>query len=276
MYLRMCPVSTVLYTNTPISHSHPFSFILSPIPLTMCVQTDEKASSKVSAAVISIQAMMPKARVVYASATGVSDVSNLVYADRLGLWGKGNCFESFSLFESFLNKRGLGGLEMLAMEMKSSGMYVSRNLNWAGAEFVNDVAPLSIEFKMIYDSLTVFMKKLRDNVKIACARTGTKQAGRSYWGLHVRVFKELCVAAKVEHVTQLSLKALEEGCAVVIGLQTTGEASIDRVVNKKSVGFSGIVELSGFVSTAQQSLLNFLETLFPIAVNIHTTHVTRI
>ena len=27
--------------------------------------------------------------------------------------------------------------------------------------------------------------------------TKSKQARRSYWGLHVRFFKELCVAAKV-------------------------------------------------------------------------------
>lgn len=66
---------------------------------------------------------MPKARVIYASATGVSDVSNLVYADRLGLWGKGTCFETFNEFESFLQKRGLGGLEV------TSDMYDPRKLS---------------------------------------------------------------------------------------------------------------------------------------------------
>jgi hypothetical protein len=62
---------------------------------------------------------MPKARVVYASATGVSDISNLVYADRLGLWGKGACFDSFGSFESFLQKRGLGGLEVTPKHLVS-------------------------------------------------------------------------------------------------------------------------------------------------------------
>jgi hypothetical protein len=77
-------------------------------------------------------------------------------------------------------------------------MYVSRNLSWTGAEFLNDIAPLTDEFKSMYDSLTVFMKKLRDTIKIAAAKTGMKQAARSYWSMHVRVFKELCVAAKVK------------------------------------------------------------------------------
>lgn len=34
-----------------------------------------------------------------------------------------------------MEKRGLGALEMLAMELKSNGSYVSRGLGWKGAEF---------------------------------------------------------------------------------------------------------------------------------------------
>ena len=49
---------------------------------------------------------------MYASATGVSDISNLVYADRLGLWGRGTPFSNFLAFEKFIEKRGLGGLEV--------------------------------------------------------------------------------------------------------------------------------------------------------------------
>ena len=68
---------------------------------------------------VALQGALPRARVVYASATGVSDVSNLVYADRLGLWGSGaSPFNDFGTFQRFIDKRGLGGLEMLAMEMK--------------------------------------------------------------------------------------------------------------------------------------------------------------
>jgi len=158
---------------------------------------DEKASSKVAAAVIALQRALPKARVLYASATGVSDVANLVYADRLGLWGSGSPFPDFGAFEKFVEKRGLGGLEMLAMEMKASGMYVARGLSWQGADFATEVAPLSPAFALCYDAACAFMVKLRAELDAACRRTGAKQAKRSYWGLHVRFFKELCVAAKV-------------------------------------------------------------------------------
>ena len=79
-----------------------------------------------SVAVVAIQERLPLARVVYASATGVTEISNLAYATRLGLWGSGTPFESFKVFSETMEKRGVGALEMLALELKSSGAYVSR------------------------------------------------------------------------------------------------------------------------------------------------------
>jgi hypothetical protein len=41
---------------------------------------------------VELQNRLPRARVVYASATGATDVNNLAYAVRLGLWGEGTQF----------------------------------------------------------------------------------------------------------------------------------------------------------------------------------------
>lgn len=60
---------------------------------------------------------------------------NLAYATRLGLWGPHAPFGSFKEFKESMEKRGLGALEMLAMELKAKGSYVSRGLGWKGAEF---------------------------------------------------------------------------------------------------------------------------------------------
>lgn len=56
------------------------------------------ASTKTSKCVIDIQRKMPRARVVYCSATGVTELSNLAYCERLGLWGKGLAFPNFEKF----------------------------------------------------------------------------------------------------------------------------------------------------------------------------------
>jgi len=88
--------------------------------------------------------MLPKARVVYCSATGVSDVKNLAYMERLGLWGEGMAYKSFDTFLESITQRGLGAAEMLAMEMKSAGLYVSRGLSFRQAEVSTDSQDLQL------------------------------------------------------------------------------------------------------------------------------------
>lgn len=61
---------------------------------------------------------MPKARVVYASATGASEPKNMAYMTRLGIWGEGTPFIEFSDFISAIEKRGVGAMEVVAMDMK--------------------------------------------------------------------------------------------------------------------------------------------------------------
>ncbi|KAM7430647.1 hypothetical protein ABFA07_018659 [Porites harrisoni] len=111
-----------------------------------------ESSTKVALAVTTIQRMLPKARVVYCSATGVTDVKNMAFMERLGLWGDGIAFKSFDSFLASITKRGLGASEMLAMEMKASGMYVSRGLSFRQAEFVNVEATLTAEQRKVYDT----------------------------------------------------------------------------------------------------------------------------
>lgn len=55
-----------------------------------------------------IQTLLPNARVLYCSATGVSDVKNMAFMERLGLWGDGAPFKSFDIFITTMQKKGLG------------------------------------------------------------------------------------------------------------------------------------------------------------------------
>ena len=55
--------------------------------------------------------------------------------ERLGLWGPYSGFANFEAFVAGITGRGVGGLEMLAMEMKATGTYVSRGLSYEQAEF---------------------------------------------------------------------------------------------------------------------------------------------
>lgn len=74
--------------------------------------------------------MLPRARILYCSATGVSEVGNMAYMTRLGLWGPGSAFSDFEAFLDSMKKRGVSFMEMLAMEMKAEGNYVARGLSF--------------------------------------------------------------------------------------------------------------------------------------------------
>ena len=61
---------------------------------------------------------------------------------------------------------------------------------------------------------------------------------------------------QVPKVIQEAQRALADGCAVVIGLQTTGEAAADALGLQPG-------QLCGFTSTVQEMLQRFVATHFP-------------
>lgn len=71
-------------------------------------------------AVIEIQRRLPNARVLYVSATGATESSNLGYMQRLGLWGVGTAFETRSTFVRLLDQRGVGELSPADLGLTAS------------------------------------------------------------------------------------------------------------------------------------------------------------
>lgn len=72
--------------------------------------------------------------------------------ERMGFWGTGMAFKDCEAFMESMKKRGIGFLEMLAMEMKSEGKYVSRGLSFSGTEFVDMKIPLTLPQITVYDA----------------------------------------------------------------------------------------------------------------------------
>ncbi|XP_067030472.1 protein strawberry notch homolog 1-like [Acropora muricata] len=82
------------------------------------VPTGSSKPTKTGLAVLELQNKLPKARVVYCSATGASEPKNMAYMSRLGIWGPGTPFREFSDFIQAVEKRGVGAMEIVAMDMK--------------------------------------------------------------------------------------------------------------------------------------------------------------
>mmetsp|Transcript_7268 Transcript_7268/g.11437 ORF Transcript_7268/g.11437 Transcript_7268/m.11437 type:complete len:1695 (-) Transcript_7268:113-5197(-) len=93
-------------------------------------------SSKTAQAVVEIQKQLPRARVVYCSATSVSEPKNLGFMSRLGLWGYGTEHPlGFGQFLEGIKRLGTGAMELHAMHLKSVGAIVARTLSYEACEF---------------------------------------------------------------------------------------------------------------------------------------------
>lgn len=230
----------------------------------------QEASTKMSMAVIAIQERLPLARVVYASATGVTEISNMAYASRLGLWGPGTSFSDFRVFAETMDKRGVAALEMLALELKASGAYVSRGLSWAKCEFDHVTCRLDDDAVRVYDSLAAWWRALRPALERAL-KVIEKSGGKSkrgltwqrFWGTQLRFFKEVQTAMKVPFVVKEAQAALDAGHCVVIGLQSTGEAGLENAM--LGVAQHGDAVRGGLVSAAKVAAKRFVEDFFPVA-----------
>ncbi|MCC5604166.1 strawberry notch family protein, partial [Nostoc favosum] len=87
-----------------------------------------------------LQNALPQARVVYVSATGATKVSNLSYANRLGLWQTGDFpFTSREDFVESIEGGGIAAMEVVARDLKALGLYLARSLSFEGVVNAQDI-----------------------------------------------------------------------------------------------------------------------------------------
>ncbi|XP_052757645.1 protein strawberry notch-like isoform X4 [Galleria mellonella] len=219
-------------------------------------------ATKTGLTALELQTRLPKARVVYASATGASEPRNMAYMVRLGIWGDGTPFPTFMDFINAVEKRGVGAMEIVAMDMKLRGMYIARQLSFHGVSFKIEEVPLSDAFKETYDKAVALwveaMQRFTEAAELIDAEPRMKKTmWGQFWSAHQRFFKYLCIAAKVNHAVVTAREAVKCGKCVVIGLQSTGEArTLDQLERDDG-------ELTDFVSTAKGVFQTLVEKHFP-------------
>uniref|UniRef100_A0A669CMK2 Protein strawberry notch homolog 2 n=1 Tax=Oreochromis niloticus TaxID=8128 RepID=A0A669CMK2_ORENI len=213
-----------------------------------CHKAKNATSTKMGKAVLDLQSKLPHARVVYASATGASEPKNMIYMSRLGIWGEGTPFRTFDDFLHSIEKRGVGAMEIVAMDMKVSGMYIARQLSFSGVSFRIEEIGLDSDFKEVYNKAAKLWAEALKTFMQAADELGMvsrKSLWGQFWSSHQRFFKYLCIAAKVRSLVELAQKELEAGKCIVIGLQSTGESRTREVLDENDG------HLDRFVSAAE-------------------------
>lgn len=134
------------------------------------------ACSQIAAKVVELQNALPRARVVYCSATSVSEPKNLGFMSRLGLWGPGTEHPTgFNAFLQGIKRLGTGAMELHAMHLKASGALVARTLSYEDCEFALEEGVTDPKIHDVYNASTELWTDLYHQLADRCAKLKSKE-----------------------------------------------------------------------------------------------------
>jgi predicted RNA methylase len=223
---------------------------------------------------VELQNRLPRARVIYASATGASDVNNLAYAVRLGLWGEGTAFPDRTSFIARISEGGIAAMELVARELKAMGVYTARALSYAGVEY--DILEHALTPRQIadFDAYADAWAIIHRNLEAALGASGVVDplegktlngqalsAARSrFESSKQRFFGQLLLSMKLPSLLPAIEDALATDHSVVIQLVSTAEALLDRRLADLSAEDRAEIQLD---LSPREIVADYLDNAFP-------------
>jgi len=238
----------------------------------------KKEPSKRALAGIGLARSLPKSRVVYASATAATEVSNLAYADRLGLWGEETAFPDKGKFVTSVASGGIAAMELVAQGMKAAGVYCARTLSFEGVEVQRLQHDLTDSQKEMWDKLASAWRLVSSKIDDALGLTAKDHANRiskwaklnaynQFWSTNQRFWNMVLTSIQMPTVLVDMERQLKEGHAVVVQLTLTGKAQLDRA--KKEMEEED--DLESLDLTPRRSLMEYVEKSFPVHQMVEKT-----
>ena len=177
-----------------------------------------KKPSDTGIVVVDLQKLLPKARILYVSATGATEVSNLSYAERLGIWGNGTPFASKQKFIDEISAGGVSSMEIVARDLKALGLYMARTLSFKGVEFDKLTQSLTPDQMEIYNQVAQGWQVVFQNMDAAMDESGAANNPRArakargdFFGSQQRFFNQLLTAMEMPAVLTDVRKSLADG-----------------------------------------------------------------
>lgn len=238
---------------------------------------ERRGGTLTGAAVVEIQdpEKFPRFRVVYSSATAATDVKHLGYMVRLGLWGKGTAFETFSEFAQEIEEGGIGAMEMVCRDLKAMGRYFCGSLSMG----VDEESGLGVEYREVVHLLTAHQREMYDNMarawqailqktEKALALTNSEKFLRrfvvnNFWAEHQRCTKAIITAFKVPTLIREIERALSEQHSIIVSITSTGEANMTRQMARSADEEEAISDLD---FSPRETLVKLIENCFPTAL----------
>jgi len=215
----------------------------------------------------------PLGRLVYASATGATEVHNLAYAERLGLWGEGTAFGNVLEFVAKIGKGGLATMEQIARELKQRGLYTARAISMKGVKYERLEHNLTDEQTTIYNRVAEAWQIVHKNMVAATQITeGGKEANKrwkgQYWGLNQRFFDQIMTSMAMPSTLKQMHADIDAGHSVVIQLINHYGERLERLEaeRKRQVAAGEIDEEASFDYdlSPKGDLIEMVKKAFPV------------
>ena len=223
---------------------------------------------------VRLQNLLPRARILYASATGASDVNNLAYAIRLGLWGPETAFADRTAFVAAIRDGGIAAMELVARDLKALGLYTARALSFAGVEYDVLEHRLTPEQTAVYDAYADAWAIIHANLATALEATRVVDAATGatlnsnarsaalsrFEGCKQRFFGQLLLSMKLPSLLPAIEADIGAGQAVVVQLVSTAEAMLDRRLADLGAEERETVEID---LSPREYVIDYLTAAFP-------------
>lgn len=212
---------------------------------------------------VNLQNDLPNAGVIYASATMATDVYNLGYASRLGLWGENAPFSNPEDFINQMYNLDEAALEQICIDLKSAGRYCSRTLSFEGVEYDEIEHRLTPHQRERFNQ-TVGAWKNYSKMRLAAMRFCTGKNDREFEKIEKAqrinnqryVVERLLTQFNVESMIEDMHEELAKGNCPVVQIAMTGEAMMKRIIGDKK-----ILEIEEY---QERSLYRYIDENFPI------------
>ena len=220
----------------------------------------KKASAKALAGV-ALQQKLPHARIVYLSATSATEVRNLAYATRLGLWGEGTPFANTLEFVNRIAAGGVAAMEKVAADMKALGMYLARSISYADVTYERLEHTLTSDQTKSYNMMADAWNIVLQNMNAALQVTGGPRgaAVSRLWSANQQFFNSVITSMQIPSVIKQMERSLADGKSVVIQLTNTNEAATTRALEGREEN----EDLEDIDVSPRYILMDYVERSFP-------------